>query len=757
MARLLVAVTGRVPPLSDLTAGSALEVSQIRSIRPFVLGGAVATFVSMGLAILPMARRSVLDLRSLSARPTRSSVWQRYNLDLFAIALSLVILVQLAQRGFINLSDDGATLDPLAIGFPALLLFTGALVLLRIFPWVLRAVGWAMTKSRSMALSLPGWHLGRNPIPYGRLALLVWLTTGLGAFALTYANTLDQSFDDRGCVRRRRRPSSDLRRMSATWTCPMGMSAHPCCGRSAARAAVPARRRCSRCDPRNSPQSPSGAVTSVGTPDAVFGALRLDGRAPVAGVAIPADATALRFDGIVIPRSLFLEDRLGETATSQALRLMLKVFDARGRVWTMAADSDLLDTEWTVVEVDLSTGLNGDYTSPPEPPLAVHAMWFERSDQTSGNTLDGESVLATEIAVVTPGGVVPIDLLSDLVPEGGLSVQRDVPASFARDVRYSQLPPDAPEPTVDELADSPFTRAGTATRFSIEGSRRPVSPDVPALRMRPEPVAVLLDAEAAAIAGLSVGESASFVVEGTIVDGVFRGFVGDVPTMSDGTKEGNMVVDFDGVNVWLNGEVSWSLRGNLARVVAPNELWIATGDTDAALQFVSSQIGEDPETFDHDRSIGRRLLEPTDSGGSGVDPVRRHRHEGGARARRGHRIRAGGGVAPRPGDGGAAGPRVPVAAAWRRRSPSSSWWCSASEPSSVCLGGIALMRTMIPFLQLGETAEDIEPVDRACGRWRVLLASTSASWPAAGDRVGAVGTRRVSARRLSEVLREVER
>ena len=59
-----------------------------------------------------------------------------------------------------------------------------------------------MTKSRSLALALPGWHLGRNPIPYGRLALLVWLTTGLGAFALTYAATLEQSFVDRADVHR---------------------------------------------------------------------------------------------------------------------------------------------------------------------------------------------------------------------------------------------------------------------------------------------------------------------------------------------------------------------------------------------------------------------------------------------------------------------------------------------------------------------------------------------------------------------------
>ena len=44
------------------------------------------------------------------------------------------------------------------------------------------------------------WDGMRRAAPLGLamgLALLVWLTTGLGAFALTYANTLDQSFSDR--------------------------------------------------------------------------------------------------------------------------------------------------------------------------------------------------------------------------------------------------------------------------------------------------------------------------------------------------------------------------------------------------------------------------------------------------------------------------------------------------------------------------------------------------------------------------------
>ena len=72
------------------------------------------------------------------------------------------------------------------------------------------------------------------------------------------------------------------------------------------------------------------------------------------------------------------------------------------------------------------------------------------------------------------------------------------------------------------------------------------------------------------------------------------------------------------------------------------------------------------------------------------------------------------------------------------------------------LGGIALTAIMIEFLTLGETAEIIEP--------SIVL---TVPWPQLAGYVAVIGvllilsvvwaTRRVSVRKMSEVLREVER
>jgi ABC-type antimicrobial peptide transport system permease subunit len=71
------------------------------------------------------------------------------------------------------------------------------------------------------------------------------------------------------------------------------------------------------------------------------------------------------------------------------------------------------------------------------------------------------------------------------------------------------------------------------------------------------------------------------------------------------------------------------------------------------------------------------------------------------------------------------------------------------------LGGIALVNVMVPFFQLGETAEVVEPPITVVVPWSSLLVYVAI--------VGVLlvlsvlwATRRVSVRRMSEVLREVE-
>jgi ABC-type lipoprotein release transport system permease subunit len=751
VARWLVGFTGRIPPLSTLTGGEPLEVTQQRSVLPFMIIGGILTFVAMGVAIMPYARRGVLALRSLAARPGTQSVWQKYNLDLFAIALSLVMLFQLRLRGFINQTTGEATLDPLAIMFPALLLFTGALILLRIFPYVLKLVGWLLTKPRSMATALTGWHLGRNPVPYGRLALLVWVTTGLGAFALTYAATLENSYQDRAAFA----AGADVRIVgedAGYSSVPDGSIGTPVLRTTGAPRLSTVRAQVLAIDPAGFSQvvkwrSDFGAED----PNEIFSLLRPDGRVPDVGVEIPEGATHIQMDGVMIPQTLAAEQTDPDT-TSRDHRLILKVIDARTRVWTMLADVDFTDGEWRTVSVDLSTGRNA-YSEPPEPPLSIQAMWIEKSDIRDGFAVDGGELIWQNIRAVGPNGDTPLDL-SEMSATGGLIVT-DTDASEALDYRFSVLPPDQSPPTAQELAASPLNRDGPAVKWGLPANTRRSNPIVPHMRRIPEDILVLVDGEAGARSGLNPGDMSTYTVDELVLDGELVGYVDKIPTATDPRREGLMVVDIVALNAWANGAATWSFSGPLTRVKSPGELWVETEDPDAVVRIAGAQMPEEPDqVFTVGKSEAAFSSRPVQVGlvailfvGAAVGVVlalagvtgyvllavsRRAREMGVLRALGFERTSVGLTFALEQlvviGLGAAIG----------------------------ILGGVALVMVMLPFLQLGETAAVIEPpilisipVPQLVGYVALVgvLLIVSVLW----------ATRRVSVRRMSEVLREVER
>jgi len=753
VARFLVGVTGRVPPLSTLTGGRPLDVAQVRSVVPFMVTGGIITFLAMAFAILPFSRKGILTLRSLATRPATMSVWQKYNIDLFAIALSLVLLLQLRLRGFINQSTGEATLDPLAVVFPALLLFTGALILLRLFPYLLRFVGWTLTRSRSLAVALAGWHLGRNPVPYGRLALLVWVTTGLGAFALTYASTLEQSYVDRAAFA----AGADVRVTgdgAGYAVVPDGSTGTPVLraigaprqsGRSAEVLAI-------------RPEGFSEVVKwrsdfGADTPEELFSLLRPDGLGPDIGVEIPPDATRIEVEGIVIPESLAAEAN-APYPYDTSVRLLARIIDARTRVWTMVADIDLIDTEWRVVTLDLTSGKNTNYTDPPEPPLTMASMWIERTGTDGPFVVDGDQVLFTAISTVGPGGSTPLDI-SELTAINRLAVDGEANASEAATARFAEVPEGSTPPTNAEIDSSPLHKDGPAVRWTLPESQTRAFTDIPQITKTPDMITVILDREAASIAGLDPGDIATFSIGTGTILGQLVGYINELPTATDPRRDGVMVVDLDAINAWENGEGTWSYSGALARVDGPQELWITTDDPDGATRVVLAQMGDEPaevitiglaEAAFSSRPVqvglvailfvgaatGVVLVLAGVTGYVLVAVTRRAREMGTLRALGFERASVGATFALEQFVVIGLGALIGV------------------------IGGILLVVVMLPFFQLGEEAQVIDP--------SILLSIPMLQLLAYVVFVGVLlivsvvwATRRVSARKMNEILREVER
>jgi hypothetical protein len=747
VARAMVSLTGRIPPMSELTGGEALTVAQSRPLVPFALAGGAMTFVAMGLAIVPLARRSVLELRSIASRPARQSFWQKYYLDVFLVALAGVILFELRQQGIVDTDASDLGLDPFSIAAPALFLFSGALVMLRVLPFVLRALGWFLTRFPGMTSALPGWHLGRNPIPYGRLALLVWLTTGFGAFALTYAGTLETSYEDRAAFA----TGTDVRLVGddvAYLDVPSGAVGSRVYRTTGAARLSSRTSEVLAVDPETFAQVVSwrddfaggdgGSVASFGT--------EVLGARPDWGVGLPSGTSALVIEALVVPDAAL--DR-AERGPKTPVRFMTRFVDSEGRFRIHRSDAAFVDDAWTRVSVSLdgTSAINGPF--PDDADLVLQAVWLE--DDEGSSAVSGTTLLIAEITASSPSET--IDLIQPIVDEfevaSGL-IRPFVPGDTASQAWLEAVPSNDEE--ILAVAAS-LRRDGEVLSITVP-TRTRIQP-VPHMAQPPETLSFVVDETVAANAGIGIGSQVLFGVDGEQIDGEVAGIVRLVPTTGDPRFEGVIVTSLPGLTQWVSGTPPWSNRGVPATSISPEELWVATADVDGTLRILESQLAEEPDAVltaagvaadFSSRPIQVGLVSILFVGtGAGVVlalagvtgyvlvAVRRRTREMG----------------------------VLRALGFRRRSVAGTF---ATEQLAVLgvgaaigvAAGIGLMRLMIPFLQLGEDAGDLRPP-----------AIMQISFPTLGIYLAVVtallvtsvlwSTRSVSARRLSEVLREVER
>jgi hypothetical protein len=629
-------------------------------------------------------------------------------------------------------------------------LFSGALLLLRVLPLLLRFVGWVMTRFRGMATALPGWHLGRNPIPYGRLALLVWLTTGFGAFALTYAGTLETSYQDRALYT----SGTDIRLVGeevAYLDVPDGAVATPVF-RSIGSARLSSR------------TSELLAVRPTDFPDVVawrddFAELPLGrvlgteglGEPADWGVELPEGSRLLRVDGIVVPDSW--RER-SEDGPKNPARLLVRIVDGDGRFRLYAADVSFTDEGWSTSEISLagSEAIDGPYPDDGGM-MSVQALWVE-TDAATSSALEPGRVLLDRFRAVAADGEYDLDesVLDEMRGRNGLGVAL-VDGDSALNAYLAELPEGVERPSDEELEASPLTRSGEVIEWELPGRTR--AELVPHAAREPEMLEFVLDAEAASISGLGPGMEAFFGVEGEQISGLVTAVVDLVPTTGDPRFEGVIVTRLDGLLQWISGEPPWSLTGTPGRRAGPQELWVAAEDENAALGDLLASLDEEPEEVFTVSGVSADFSSrPIQVGlvsilflGTGAGVVlalagvtgyvvvavrRRYREMGVLRA-----------------------------LGLRRRSVAGTF----ALEQLVVLGvgafigvgaGIGLMRLMIPFLQLGEEAEELLPpviMQLSFSQLGVYLGIV------AGLLVVSVlwSTRSVSARRLSEVLREVER
>lgn len=152
-----------------------------------LLGGGVLLLAIIALiwAARPGLQKSLVTMRQDHARPPKRAGALRYQTDAIWLLLAGIAWWQMRRYGGALMTTVNGTsrFNYLLLAAPILMLIAGALLFLRIFPWLIRGLSNTLSRQRGLVAALSTWQLARNPLPYSRLVLLVTLTVGLGVYS----------------------------------------------------------------------------------------------------------------------------------------------------------------------------------------------------------------------------------------------------------------------------------------------------------------------------------------------------------------------------------------------------------------------------------------------------------------------------------------------------------------------------------------------------------------------------------------------
>ncbi len=198
----IIKFAGTLPWLAEFSQTQTLYI-KLSSTAFFAsaVGGIVSLITVLIPAFLFIKNRSSTFKRN--ERP-KDSIIQKYYIDIGFLVIALLSLWQVSERGSLVVQDvlGDNSIDNLTLIMPSLVLIASGVILLRVYPIVIRVLSW-LVSVRIFEKVIPSWiiiglwQIARNPSHYRRVSLLLILSAGLGVFASSFESTLDRSLNDR--------------------------------------------------------------------------------------------------------------------------------------------------------------------------------------------------------------------------------------------------------------------------------------------------------------------------------------------------------------------------------------------------------------------------------------------------------------------------------------------------------------------------------------------------------------------------------
>lgn len=166
--------------------------------------GAIAAgicFVIMLIPIILATRVSIVGHKQQMARLSKTPLWHKMFLDVIAIGLAIYGLYTFKKRlsdlQTLGLNAEDLNIDPLQFVIPALFIMGAGLLLLRLYPWVLKLVYWIGKKWWPPSVYATLIQVGRSSSQYQFLMIFLIMTISTGVFSASAARTINNNTEDR--------------------------------------------------------------------------------------------------------------------------------------------------------------------------------------------------------------------------------------------------------------------------------------------------------------------------------------------------------------------------------------------------------------------------------------------------------------------------------------------------------------------------------------------------------------------------------
>ena len=201
LALLIVRFLGAANGFLEFVGRTSLSTDISLRAYWFAVAGAAIFLTATLLPASRAARTSIVELRGHGARTRRYTLWRRFYLDLVLIAIAVYGLVQFQQRREIVLltaaSGSDLPLDPLLFLTSVLFILGCAMLTLRLFPFLVRALFGIARRRWSPPLYAAFIQVARARGHEQFLMVFLILTLALGIYNSSAARTVNRNTEER--------------------------------------------------------------------------------------------------------------------------------------------------------------------------------------------------------------------------------------------------------------------------------------------------------------------------------------------------------------------------------------------------------------------------------------------------------------------------------------------------------------------------------------------------------------------------------